>query len=117
MQAPDSETWLALDEQERVALVEAYHEESGSELPNLMMHAAIHAVVENQLAMGIEPVQNALKRLQKEGLDRHDAIHAIGSVLVAFIHELMGGGPGGEARNQEYYDQLDALTAQQWLDS
>jgi hypothetical protein len=41
-----------------------------------------HVIVENQVALGeAYPVQSVLLRLMEEGLDRHDAIHAIGSVL------------------------------------
>jgi len=47
------------------------------------MHGVAHVIVENQIAAGdstVEPV--TLARLMREGLDRHDAIHAIGSVLM-----------------------------------
>ena len=35
------------------------------------------------------PVRRTAQRLMSEGLDRHDAIHAIGSVLAGNIHDLM----------------------------
>lgn len=78
---PDSAEWLALDEQERVALVEEFHRRARVDLPNVKLHATMHVVVENQLALNDEPVVRGLARLIKEGLTRHDAIHAIGSVV------------------------------------
>ena len=42
--------WLALDEGERIYLVEKYHEASRINVPNPTTHAVIHVVVENQLA-------------------------------------------------------------------
>jgi hypothetical protein len=50
-----------------------------------------------------------------EGLDRHDAIHAIGMVLAGHMHDLLQGGevPAGDP-NVPYYAALRRLTAQQW---
>jgi len=42
-----------LDPQERIVLVEQYHKKARVVLPNRVMHATMHAVVENQLAEGI----------------------------------------------------------------
>jgi hypothetical protein len=40
-----------------------------------------HVIVENQAAQGLEtPVRRTLARLQAEGLSRHDAVHAVGSI-------------------------------------
>ena len=59
--------WLALDEGDRLRLVELYHRVSRIRLPNLRLHAAIHAVVENQLALDEQPiVRNSLNRLLSE---------------------------------------------------
>ncbi len=79
--APDPEWWLSLDESERMDLAqESQHEDE--QLPSPRSHAAIHLVIENQVAMGDEiPVAATLQRLLAEGLGRHDAVHAIGSVL------------------------------------
>jgi hypothetical protein len=88
--APDPESWLTTDEGERQRLVERYHRRQGVRLPNLRLHAVIHVVVESQVAMGDElPVAGTLARLITEGLDRHEAIHAIGNVLAGHIHDLM----------------------------
>jgi hypothetical protein len=68
--APDAEDWLALDEGERIQLVEWYHRETRADLPKAArpLHASVHVVVENQLALNDEPVIRALARLMKEGL-------------------------------------------------
>jgi hypothetical protein len=89
LKAPDSKQWLELDEQERIILVESYHKKARVVLPNHIMHASMHAVVENQLAEGLPVVQETLSRLMADGLDRHDAIHAIASVLAGHIWHLL----------------------------
>lgn len=66
---PDPQEWLALDEAERIVLCEEYHAAAGIRLPNLRLHAVTHAVVENQIALGIESVVRAEKRLQEDGLN------------------------------------------------
>lgn len=112
----DHEAWLALDELERIDLVEDYHRSAGFELPNERLHATIHAIVENQVAMGAKtPVEATLERLMREGLDRHDAVHAIGQVLASHIYDHLGGGvPAGDP-NEPYHEQLGTLTASGWL--
>jgi hypothetical protein len=46
------------------------------------LHAVMHVIIENQVALGDEvPAQRTLRRLMAEGLDRHQGIHAISSVL------------------------------------
>jgi len=106
--------WLALDESEQVALVEAYHQRAGIHLPQATLHAAIHAVVERQLAMQLPEVANTLVRLQREGLDRHDAIHAIGSVLAAHMRQVMTGELDVPDPNPIYFARLGQLSAGSW---
>ncbi len=116
LQAPDPEVWLAMDDGDRTALVSQYHRRAHIELPNRRIHAALHAIVETQVAMGAEtPVQRTLERLQAEGLDRHDAIHAIGSILARQLHALAqtGEAPGGDP-NEWYRTELGKLTAKGW---
>ena len=87
-------------------------------MPNLRMHVAIHVVVENQVALGGKiPVEKTLTRLMREGLSRHDAVHAIGSVLSGRIFDLVKHGPRELDVNADYYGQLEKLTAQGWLNS
>ena len=87
--SPDAAEWLAIDEQERIALVEAFHISASIQLPSLTAHAAFHAMVENQLAAQHPPVVRAMARLAKQGLSRHDCVHAVSWVLAQHFHELM----------------------------
>jgi hypothetical protein len=107
--------WLQMDEGERIELVSSYHRRKKIHLPNAQLHAVIHVVVENQVALGEEVVVEALARLQKEGLSRHDALHAIGSVLAADLYELMqdSSEATGDAYRR-YLDRLQKLTAKNW---
>jgi aryl-alcohol dehydrogenase-like predicted oxidoreductase len=115
--APDVEEWLALDEQHRIGLVETFHRRARVKLPNIRAHAAFHAIVENQIAMQHPPVVRAMARLLKQGLSRHDGVHAIGSVLVHHFHELLTTGCGDlPAVVQARYDAaVERLTADGWL--
>ena len=87
--SPEPDKWLALDEAERVALIQAYHRRTRVKIPNPQIHATIHLIVENQLAEGLEVVRETLDRLRAEGLDRHEAIHAIGWVPIQHLSNLM----------------------------
>jgi len=115
---PAPAAWLALDEAERIALVTEFHRRARIRLPNAQMHAAFHATIENQLAMGDEiPVGGTLDRLMVDGLDRHEAIHAIASVLSAHMANVVGGKAGLSDPNTLYYAALDRLTAKTWRES
>ncbi len=110
--APEPERWNAADEIERLIAVERSHKKN---MPRLRLHAAIHMVVENQVALGDEtPVPETLDRLQQEGLNRHDAIHAIGSVLAEHLHEITTDGANGDA-TEKYFFRIKELTAKTWL--
>ena len=110
--APDPSGWQELDEDERIMLVEAYHRRAGIEVPNMTVHATVHAIIENQVAMGDElPAHRTIERLMGEGLDRHDAVHAVGSVLAVHITDtLKASGPNNEA----YNEAVERLTAESW---
>lgn len=113
--APDPAEWLALDEQERIILIEDHHRRTRAELPNPRLHAAIHAVVENQLAERLAVVRETLDRLMTEGLDRHNAIHAVGSVVAEHLWKAMNRAPLDLNAEQWYSRRLEALTADDWL--
>jgi hypothetical protein len=107
--------WLQTDEGERIELVSSYHHVKKIQLPNAQLHALIHVVVENQLALGEPVVVDTLARLQKEGLSRHDALHAIGSVLATDLYELMQEGTDTTGDTyRRYLDGLQKLTAKTW---
>jgi hypothetical protein len=110
--APDPKKWNTADEMERLIAVERSHKKN---MPKLRLHASIHMVVENQIALGDEtPVQKTLERLQEEGLERHDAIHAIGSILAEHMYDIMKDGANGDA-NENYFSRIKKLTAETWL--
>ena len=112
---PDPDEWLELPEMERNALVQAYHQSTEEELPNPTLHAAIHSTVENQIALGAEiPVKAKLLKLMRESLDRHEAVHAIGSVLAAHIYNLLSHKASQDDINVRCYQALEALTAESW---
>jgi uncharacterized protein DUF1841 len=116
--SPNATDWLASDEGERATLVSDYHRRKRISLPNPDLHAVIHVVVENQLALGEAVVVATLDRLMTEGLTRHDAIHAIGSVLAEHLYELMRDPAGSEnAPYAAYLEQLKKLSAKEWLRS
>lgn len=108
--------WDEIDDQERIDLIIEYHEKVGHEVENLRIHAALHAVVENQVLLGDEtPVEAALQRLQEEGLSRHEAIHAIGSVLAGVFWRI-GQGSVTDGVADQYFEDVKKLTASEWLD-
>jgi hypothetical protein len=110
--------WTTLDEGERIDLVDRYHRKKRIKMPNLRLHAAIHVIVENQVALGAEiPAQKTLERMMREGLSRHDAVHAIGTVLAGHMFNLMKYGAMDEDVNANYHRQLEELTAEGWLKS
>ena len=112
--APRSD-WLQTDEGERLELVSSYHQAKNIQLPNAQLHALIHVVVENQLALAEPVVIETLARLQQEGLSRHDALHAIGSVLAPNLYELMQEGTDASGDTyRRYLDGLRKLTARNW---
>jgi hypothetical protein len=113
--APDPDQWLALDEDERIHRIAAYHRRAKVRLPNAQIHAALHSVVENQLAEGLQTVRDTLERLQSEGLSRHDALHAVGSVLANSLYALLREGAQAQFEVEAYFQELRSLTAEGWL--
>lgn len=114
--APSRMEWLSLSEDERIELAERYHREAGIELPNVHVHSTFHAIAENQLALEDATVQTTLARLMDEGLSRHDAVHAIGSVLAEHLFNLSRSSQAGTKDNAKYYRGLERLTARKWRD-
>jgi hypothetical protein len=114
--APDPEDWVALDEGERILLVEWYHRDARIDIPKAAraLHASMHVVVENQLAENDEPVVRALARLMKERLSRHDAVHAIGSVVAEQIYDALKLKDTPASLRARYYAAVERLTAATW---
>ena len=117
LNASDPDDWQSMDEGERMMLVTEHHRQSGVELPNERVHAAIHVIVENQIALGDETAAPAtLERLMREGLDRHEAIHAVGGVLADYMQALVLGDVAPEA-TERYNEELEKLTVAEWLET
>jgi hypothetical protein len=118
LEAPDAEQWLALDEAERIQLVLDYHARARIEVPNATVHATMHVIVENQIALRDEtPVQLKARQLMAQGLDRHEAVHAIASVLIGHLGEMMSNPESAADVIRRYYAALRRLNARKWLRS
>ena len=110
----NAKEWMELDEGVRLALIREFHEKLQEELPDLGLHAAMHCLVENQVVICNDlPVAATLERLTKEGLDRHDAIHAIASIVCRDLLDMMK--QGTSFSQERYSEQLVELTAKKWL--
>ena len=73
-------------------------------------------MIENQIAEGEASVIRAMGRLNKQGLDRHDAIHAIGWVLSQhFFKQIKAENPDDNAvLTARYVASVERLTADDW---
>jgi hypothetical protein len=111
---PIPERWLALDEQTRIRLAEEHHRAAKIKLPNLQAHAVFHAIVENQIAENTESVVRAMARLCSEGLSRHEAIHAVSSVLAEHIHNLFNDKVDQASSEAIYNAAIERLSARSW---
>jgi len=61
-------------------------------------------------------VKSTIERLMDEGLDRHDAVHAVGSVLIKYLWEVGTGQNKSDNFSDEYFEEVSRLTAQKWFD-
>lgn len=113
---PDPNAWLELDEGARIGLVVQYHRRHRRRTPRVQLHATFHVVVENEIAAQEHVVVDTLNRLRSEGLSRHDAVHAIGSVLAAQVYDILrrGKADAGPDPNDTYGAELRKLTAESW---
>jgi hypothetical protein len=110
-----------MDEKERIDRVLAYHLRAGTGGPDKSMHATIHVMVENQIADHTLPVRRTALRLMAEGLDRHEAIHAIGTALIGNLADLARGAESAAGKtdsrpdpNDPYFRELETLTSKGW---
>lgn len=112
---PDKKVWLEATESERVAAVMEFHTNHDNDLDEkaLTIHSSIHVIVENQLAMGVELVPETVSKLMRQGLSRHEAIHAIGAVLSGDIWAILRG-EKTEFSPKQYRRKLEKLTAKRW---
>jgi len=118
---PDPAEWLELSEGDRIDAVAAAHagtlgflDEGGART-----HVALQAAVETQVAMGEpEPVPGKLEELMQGGLTRHEALHAlmsvVGTLMWEITHKQIEGPDAVKARHLEL---LGELTARSWLET
>lgn len=113
--APDPTQWLQLDEQKRIALVEDFHRRKSEKADGNRLHVLIHVTVETQIAMN-EPLaaREAVERLMAEGVDRHEAVHALGLVLVDHLGKALDPSNADGFATGAYAEDLDRLTAGTW---
>jgi hypothetical protein len=111
--APDPVRWLAEDESQLTDIIMRYHRRTRAELPRPRVHAMMHLVVENQIAAGDEmPVAATVARLVRDGLSRHEAIHAVAWMLTDCMAKAM--------RTSEDFDRegsprdIRELTEERW---
>ena len=63
---------------------------------------------------GAQTTELRLRRLLKDGLSRHDAVHAIGSVVAEQIFDLLKLKDTPETSPARYYAAIERLTAATW---
>jgi hypothetical protein len=113
---PDAQAWLVSPENQRLRSVATFHMVNRLKSGNQKAHAALHVAIENQIASGFGPTVRAMKRLQEQNLSRHDAIHAIASVLAEHLHKAMNSDPPPDSGSLQFAINLDIdlLTAMNW---
>ena len=111
----NSDEWLYLEESERISLVRIFHEALDDDLPEdaIEMHTMFHVIVENQLAEKVELIPETITKLTRQGLDRHEAIHAIAAIVSEDIFDLWKGNKK-EFSPKQYRRKLENITAKRW---
>ena len=111
----DPEDWESHDEGEKIEAVRAYHRRQRIPLSNDRIHATFPMAAENQVAMGDRhPAEAVLCRLMREGLNRHEAVHAIASVVARHVYRALQHEAEADLA-ATYKDELVSLTAESWL--
>ena len=119
LSAPNAERWLAEDDAEKLDRVMRSHRRKGLDASKFKLHALVHTIVENQIAMGDDiPVAEAIDRLIAEGLDRHEAIHAVAGKLMEHIWDITHSeSQPSDDLHDAYFNAVRQLTAEEWLGS
>ena len=94
------------------------HEGDGLAPSQAKLHAVTHVVVENILAEGtVDGASAKLRELVADGLDRHEAIHAIGTAVTEIIFETLRSTDDAttpEQSQQLLAQRLAEVTASSW---
>ncbi len=114
---PDKDEWLESSEYDRIDAVREFHEnfddDEFEEDGALSIHSTLHVIVENQLAMGVELIPETIAKLTRQGLDRHEAIHAIGAIISEDIFYIVRG-VKTDFSPKQYRRKLEKITAKRW---
>lgn len=112
---PNKGDWLALPEHHRIERVRDFHENSVHHLDveALTIHSLLHVIVENQIALGGELLPETIAKLIRQGLDRHEAIHAIGTIVSEDVFKIIRG-EVNEFSPKQYRRKLEKITAKHW---
>jgi len=112
---PHGLDWLGMGEEARLQLVIDYHTSIGDTGDNARTHCMLHVIVENQIAMGahMEPVRERLRQLMAQGMDRHEALHAICYVLIRHMNWIGLSNQKGD-HDARYFREIKRMTAQKW---
>ena len=118
MKPPLKSRWLALDGSDRIAQVKKYHREQKIEVPSVTLHATLHVIVENLLAEGIPDAVETMRRLQSEGLNRHQALHAVATAVAHYMHDKVSALASHEIANtEECLRLIREMTIEKWHES
>ena len=115
----DPAWWNSLGSDERVHIAEAAHVVPGAwhfPIRDSRAHAIMHVVVENLVAQGDEtPIYATLQKLARQGLERHDAIHALSTVFAEHARTIGGGRADSDTPPPEaQVKRAAAMTASSW---
>ena len=110
----DAEDWLEVDEDTHLREIVEFHQGLTEAEPESgwVLHSTLHCVVENQIALGTENVGETLAKLQRQGLSRHEAIHAIGAVVGEDLFEMSSDKRVWDGT--KYRRRLEKLSAKRW---
>ena len=93
-----------------------YHRRVRARVPasRRRLHATFHAIAENQIADPATPARATCERLMAEGLNRHDAVHAVGSVIAGQVFDATK----SELKPEDHYwQEMERLKASDWLNA
>ena len=111
----DKQQWLEMDEAQRIAIVETFHAQNDEDLEEeaKTLHASFHVIVENQIAQNVTIVEQTIAKLIRQGIDRHEAIHAISAIMSEDILNAARG-EGEEFTIKKFRKKFEKITAKRW---
>ena len=95
-------------------MAEEHQQAAGVAIEKATLHAVMHTVVENRLAFRDNIVMRTLDRLMADGLDRQDALHAVGSVLADHRFGIISDGTEESASTDKHYRALEEPMVASW---